>query len=166
MAEKETRFINPPNLLKPKVSGAARGPGSIDQQAILAAQAAIDNRAKDYPNWAKQDIDGLAAALSVAIADRTNVKAHLVQVAALVHDIRSHGTTYGYPLITKVGTSLYDFCIATTGTDDQLDVIKAHVDALKVIIGQRMAGDGGEIGAELLNMLRLATNKFMASEHQ
>lgn len=166
MAEKETRFINPPNMLKSKVGGSSRGNGTIDKQAMLAAQAAIDSRAKDYPIWAKKDIEELAGALQTALSDKPNLKTHLDQVSILVHDIRTHGTTYGYPLITKVGTSLYDFCIHTNGSNAQLEVITAHVNALRAIIGQGMSGDGGEVGAELLNMLRLASNKFMASEHQ
>ncbi|MBL28331.1 MAG: hypothetical protein CMM50_12375 [Rhodospirillaceae bacterium] len=163
----KTRFINPPNMLKQKV-GARPGAsaGQIDPEALLRAQAVIDSKAQEYPEWASQEIDKLYVAYQECV-NKGGGAANLDKIAGLVHDIRGEGTTYGYPLITKIGTSLYDFTQAIGGADSaQLDVVKAHIDALKVIVMQRMDGDGGQAGAELLNMLRLAVNKFVAAEHE
>lgn len=163
----KTRFINPPNMLKQKVgsrSGATAG--QIDPEALLRAQAVIDSKAQDYPDWASKEIDKLYTAYQECVGEGGNA-VNLDKIAGLVHDIRGEGTTYGYPLVTKIGTSLYDFTQAIGGADSaQLEVVKAHIDALKIIIVQRMNGDGGQAGAELLNMLRLAVNKFLAAEHE
>jgi len=165
----KTRFINPPNLLKQKVGsrGGGSGAGQIDPQALLRAQSIIDSKAQEYPEWASKQINELYTVYEKSVKDQSNRAEHVEKIANLVHDIRGEGTTYGYPLVTRIGTSLYDFVqVIGRANDAQMEVVKAHIDALKVVVSQRMEGDGGQAGAELLNMLRLAANKFVAAEHQ
>ncbi|MDP6350970.1 MAG: hypothetical protein QF926_14635 [Alphaproteobacteria bacterium] len=166
MATDKTRFVDPPNLLRRKTGGGPAGGGTIDDTALLAAQAVISAQAGDYPERAAKDIAALAEEHAKAVRDPTIRAEQIARIGMVVHDIRSEGSTFGYPLITKVGTSLYDFCQYAQASDAQIEVIGAHIDALRVIIGQKIEGDGGEIGAELLNMLRLASNKFQATIHK
>ena len=163
MATDKPRFVDPPNLLKRKTGGGPAGSGTIDESALMAAQAVISEQATGYPERAAEDINILAKERAKAAKDPSTRVEQIAKIGKLVHDIRSEGSTFGYPLITKVGTSLYDFCQYAQASDAQIEVIGAHVDALRVIIGQKIEGDGGEVGAELLNMLRLASNKFQAS---
>ncbi len=51
--------------------------------------------------------------------------------------------------------SLCDSCRATDRCgESQLELIKAHVDALKTVIGVRLEGGGDALGAELVGLLR------------
>ena len=161
MATDKPRFVDPPNLLRHKTGG-----GKINKAALLAAETVISEQASDYPERAAQDIDALAKEHAKAVTDPAIRAEQIARIGKTVHDIRSDGSTYGYPLITKVGTSLYDFCQYAQASDAQIEVIGAHIDALQVIISQKIEGDGGEIGTELLNKLQLASDKFQASIHK
>ena len=161
MATDKPRFVDPPNLLRHKTGG-----GKINKAALLAAETVISEQASDYPERAAQDIEVLAKEHAKAVTDPAIRAEQIERIGKAVHDIRSEGSTYGYPLITKVGTSLYDFCEYAQANDAQIEVIGVHIDALQVIIGQKIKGDGGEIGAELLNKLQLASDKFQASIHK
>ncbi len=163
MAMDKPRYVDPPNLLRHKTGAGPGGEAKINEAALVAAGAVITERASDYPERAAEDIALLAKEHAKARKDPTTRVEQIAKIGKLVHDIRSEGSTFGFPLITKVGTSLYDFCQYAQASDAQIEVIGAHVDALRVIIGQKIEGDGGEIGAELLNELRLASDKFQAA---
>ena len=76
--------------------------------------------------------------------------------------MRGQGGTFGYPLISHFGDSLYDASLFKTGipiTDNHVEVAMAHVDAMNAVIKGRINGDGGAIGKELRLTLEKAIEK-------
>ena len=47
-------------------------------------------------------------------------------------------------------------------TDNHVEILKAHVDAINAVITGRVNGDGGELGKELRRSLELAIEKHTA----
>ena len=45
-------------------------------------------------------------------------------------------------------------------TDNQVEVVKAHVDAMRAVIREKVSGDGGQVGKELLAGLKAAVQRF------
>ncbi len=45
----------------------------------------------------------------------------------------------------------------------QLDVVKMHVEAMRLVITQKMEGDGGAVGKQLLTGLGLVIKKVTGS---
>ena len=79
-------------------------------------------------------------------------------------ELRGQGGIFGYPLITQFGKSLYDISKeGATVTPQLLDLIDSHINLVKVVINQKVAGDGGETGRELLQSLAEAKRKFADS---
>ena len=60
---------------------------------------------------------------------------------------------------------MYGFTVKRPGeiTDNHIELVKSHVDAMRAIIRGRVAGDGGEIGAKLSESLDEAIAKYEAS---
>jgi hypothetical protein len=62
----------------------------------------------------------------------------------VAHDIRGQGGSFGFPLITRVGSSLCRYIEgrdwASAATDVQ--VVSAHIGALKVVLVQNLRGEG------------------------
>ena len=73
----------------------------------------------------------------------------------------SPGDTFGYPLITTFAASLYEFTApkAVIG-DNQIEIIKAHIDSMSAVIKGRVKGSGGTLGAELAANLSQAIAKY------
>lgn len=62
--------------------------------------------------------------------------------------------------MSAIGASLSKFCRAAKRCeDDQLELIKTHIDAMKAVIANRLEGNGGARGAELIGLLRIANEK-------
>lgn len=163
MSNKDSRFVDPPNSLRQKIGGDT-GPIKIDSETMEQAQSVIDKHAESYVETVQAEIQTLTETFKQAEDDPAGRAAHLESVADQVHEIRGMGGTYDFPLITKIGSSLYDFCQSAEGTPSQMEVIKAHIDALRVIVSQNIKGDGGTVGEQLLTGLRTAASKHLSKK--
>ena len=147
----DVEMIMPPNNLKRKV-----GKAEVDIEALARAERAVAALADDYLRSVQNDIVRLVSAYEKAQADESQRDAHLQMLFQVSHDIKGQGATFGYPLLTQIGSFLCHYIEA--GASD-LRVISAHVDALRAIVAARMTGDGGVAGRTLISQLeRLNAN--------
>ena len=139
--------------------------GERRMSATLArAEAAVADLARDYATWALADVAKAGKALAAAKAD---VAARPTQVEALfrvAHDLKGQGTSFGYPLVTKIGHSL---CALTRDRvlayeDKHLELAQAHVDAIQLVLTKGIKGDGGKVGAELVAKLEQRVAQVLA----
>ena len=75
----------------------------------------------------------------------------------LALELRGQGGTFGYPLISTFGKMLYDATGEGCREDDNaVGIVKAHIDAMRAVLREKIAGDGGKIGRALLASLKKA----------
>lgn len=76
------------------------------------------------------------------------------QMHALAHNIKGMGTSFGFPLMTRVGRIL---CIYLRALDDgqvaEADIVTAHIKAMDTIVENRILGEGGPEGEALISRL-------------
>lgn len=142
----KVEIIHPPNLLKLKV-----GSGGVDPQSIARAEAAVAELANSYLDWALEDLASLQKHLAAARAEPEEAGRHVQALFQTAHDMKGQGATFDYPLVTQIAKYLCHYVEGRLDRDSQPDlaVIAAHVDALAVILRQRMSGDGGAVGQKL-----------------
>jgi hypothetical protein len=76
-------------------------------------------------------------------------------------EIKGMGGTFKFPLLTQIAKSLHDYATQIREPNAWNTVIVGHhIDALYVVLAQRITGLGGRIEAELLKALRAASTKF------
>ncbi|MBT5894353.1 MAG: hypothetical protein HOH61_00535, partial [Rhodospirillaceae bacterium] len=143
------RFYIIRNVLQEKAAGGSVGPGEkggIPIEAIQAAEAEFHKMSEDYPDWVQSLIDELLDNYRRCI-DTPELRHEKVAVIHdIAHDMKGQGGTFGYPLITNFGDSLFKCTHKSEECSDNLvELIKAHVDGMKAVISGRVSGDGGEI---------------------
>lgn len=75
--------------------------------------------------------------------------------------IKGAGGTIGYHLLSQIGHLLGEFMKDRKGLDAiQMDVLKLHVDALYVVLAQRITGQGDELERQVVNALSTAVAKY------
>jgi len=75
--------------------------------------------------------------------------------------MRGQGGTFGYPLVTTVADSLYTFTGSRSlAQDSHVEIVKSQIDTMNAVIKERVEGDGGILGRELLTALEKAIEKF------
>lgn len=155
----EAQIIQVPNLLRAKI-----GPGKgIDKALVQKADQAISAKAGEFLDRARDEIqllDQKTAAMEAATDDAV-CKIAQQEAYAIVHELRGEAGTYGYKLVSTIANAqcryIEDLAEGTTAVPA---IIRAHTDALRAVVGGDINGDGGEVGKELNENLRLLVAKL------
>ena len=109
------RFYRRRNRLK-DLAGGGKGGGTIDGGALTAAAAEFDKMAEDYPDWVQDHIKELYTHCRRSADTPEERSKSFKRINEISHDMRGQGGTFGYPLISHFGDSLYDASLfKTTG---------------------------------------------------
>jgi chemotaxis protein histidine kinase CheA len=138
------------------------GEGRISK-ALARAEAAVANLAQDYASWALADVAKARMALAAAIDDPAGRAPYIEALFRVGHDLKGQGTSFGYPLVTKIGHSL---CALTRDRARQydskhLDLVKSHLDAIDLILTKGIKGEGGKVGTELVAKLEQRVSELL-----
>jgi hypothetical protein len=153
-AKGAVEVIHPPNKLKGRVGSGSKG--ALDPNILARAEAAATRlqNSVDFAEYVGPDLAKLAEVMRQLGADKDNQDAALKTLFNIVHDMRGGGANFGYPLVTQIGGLL---CKYLEGkfvlVDSEIEVVRAHVDALRAVITSRLKGDGGAIGQQIVKGL-------------
>jgi hypothetical protein len=150
---RENKIIKPPTSIKSKVG--IGGPGAADLAAIERAEQATANLAGDYLEWVQEDLEKIQnAANALIVAKDDDAASGLNDVFQISHDMKGQGGSFGYQLMTSIGDML---CGLVEGRQeappDLIEAIQVHIATMKLVIAERMEGDGGMEGRTLLKGL-------------
>ncbi len=159
MADDEMEIINPPNTLKSKVREG--GPGAVDLATLERAENVIAEMADSYLEWVQEDlkrIDEAYKKLAAGSGERTKEAEEVFQIA---HDIKGQGGSFGYDLMTLIANELCRLIERQDGFGEaEVQAVKVHIDAMKLVIQNRMKGDGGKNGQALVDGIRQVGDKL------
>lgn len=161
MAENDKlEIINPPNTLRSKVT--VGGPGAVDAATIERAEKVIGNMAASYVDWAAEDLKKLGAALEGLNAGQGPKRDAIAAIFETSHDMKGQGGSFGYPLITAIANELCRLIEKIEGepSPGEIDAIRIHVDSLRLVLKERIKGDGGKQGEAMLKGLRQVIDKL------
>ncbi len=151
-----------PNYLKQKMgSNAMRQPFVLPDDVLFNAEQQLKREAEGFLDWAKGYLDRLSRQVTEAKQVSGERTAQFEEINLIAHELRGQGGTFGYPLITVFGKSLYEVTKAPCRQDDaNLEIVKAHIDTMRAVLRDKIEGDGGEMGQMLFKALKMAINKF------
>ncbi|MEQ8601764.1 MAG: response regulator [Marivibrio sp.] len=162
-SDKKVWYFRLPRNLRNKLATGETGPetAAFDPAVLEAAEAKIQEMEGDYADWVAKTLEELTQAHNRCLEDMDNAAVPLSEVHRIAHELRGQGGIFGYPLMTQFGKSLYE------QTHDEVEVtpalielVKAHIDLLRVVTKQKIKGDGGETGKQLMTSLSQAKKKF------
>jgi len=137
----------PPNMLKAKVGGGAVM--GLDLSAIKRAEQAIEELKEEFAGWIVEDVDKLTAARDAFAANRNADTFGTLYRAA--HDLKGQGATFDFPLVARVAASLCKFTDgSSTGEALPLNLIDAHVNAIKIIVRDKIKNPSDDRTANIL----------------
>ena len=158
--QKSGHLIQPPNALRLKVGGGRLG--AIDAAAIAKAEAALQSLSGNFAQWLNDEVGKLEAARQGVRA--SGVTAESMETLYLrAHDLKGLGSTYGFPLITRIAGLL---CRLIDDKDKRLDapmpLIDAHIDAIKAAVRDSIKGEDHPVGKALVQELESRVREFGA----
>ena len=158
----EVTALNPDFALKKKLGPDVSIRDAFTDDVVAAAEDMIEVSKKDFFGDAIKDLHSMEDAYVYANKSPKESKPHIDEIARKAFSMKGQSETLGFDLLSLASKSLYDFCTKTfrAGDKEQLIVVRKHLDTLKVIIKEKMQGDGGLIGKELIKSLQLLTRKY------
>lgn len=152
------QVIRPPNPLRAKVGG---GFGGIDANAIARAEEALKAMSAQFGQWLNDEVVKLdKAQADIRSQGYTPETAEALYFRA--HDLKGLGTTYEYPLVTRIAASL---CRMLDDADKRMQaplaVVDAHIDAIKAVVRDKIQTDGHPVGRDLVETLEARTAEHL-----
>ncbi len=158
----EVWFFKLPNYLRQKMGMIGNHARFVLPENVLAAaEQNLKREAEGFLGWAKTYLDNLSTKVAYA-KDLSGARGSTFEeINIIAHELRGQGGTFGFPLITVFGKSLYDVTKPPGRQDDaMLEIVKAHIDAMRAVMRDKIAGDGGEVGKQLFQALKVQIAKF------
>ncbi len=151
-----------PNHLKEKAGGGTGGKApALPPDILEQAEAGLERAALDFTEWATEYLSNLSQLCDDAMNHPEKRGNQFAKVNELAHELRGQGGTFGYPLISVFGKMLYQATMeGCPETDNQVEIVRAHIDAMRAVIRDKVAGDGGDVGKSLLGSLKQAVSRY------
>ena len=146
---------------RPRGGTAAPSLANINADTIRRAEEAVGKLADQYRGWVRGDIEKLRACLAAAEAGGDARDDAYKQIRAIAHDMRGQGTTFGYPLVTRIAKSISQTLKDLPGDGDADAALIAHVDAVETIIEQDVADAAGAAAGEIVATLETAIGRAL-----
>ena len=145
----DAQFIKVPNNLRKAKSGS--GPGKLDQSLLKRAEQVIENIQATYTDWADEELEALDAVVARLVSGASDQSADLKKLYTLSLDMKGSGGSFGYLMMSEVAASLNDFLQGKEALEKlDIEVVAAHVSALRAIYAESIRDDGGNMGRALL----------------
>ena len=151
--------ITPPtNSLRLKVGGGF----GINADAIAKAEEALKAMSAQFGQWLNDEIVKLdKAQTDIREQGYTPVTAEALYFRA--HDLKGLGTTYEYPLVTRIAGSL---CKMLDDADRRMTapiaILDAHIDAIRAVVRDEIQTDEHPVGRELAETLEARVADHLA----
>ena len=130
--------------------------------ALAEAEKTINKLADEYLHWVQNNVDGISDKLNAAHNNPRSSAYVLDSIADIAKGLSSTGHGFGYALITTIADSLHHYSCNTTQFDfDNIEIIAAHIRALRFVREQNMQGHGGLTGRRLTARLHDAVEKSL-----
>lgn len=150
----------PPNQELAQTIGPQRATDILTEKVVSQAQVELMKSETNFLEWAKDDIALLEKAYKEHELYRTSIKAHTALLEA-AYSIKAQAGIFGYDLGTEVARMLVNYLNANGTLDEnQLMVVRKHIDAIVVIFSQKIKETGRAIGEELIGSLKKLTEKY------
>ncbi|SDE12272.1 response regulator [Rhodospira trueperi] len=149
-----------PNTLKDKLGRGSQAVFDLPLEMLERAEAELDRVALDFHDWARDYLNRLGRMLAEAEANADARRRIYRDINGLAHELRGQGGLFGYPLMTTLALSLFEATEpGCPEDDDSVAIIRAHIDTMRIVVRDKVKGDGGEVGRLLLEALRDAIAK-------
>lgn len=151
--------ITPPtNSLRLKVGGSF----GINADAIARAEEALKAMSAQFGQWLNDEIVKLDKA-QADIREQGYTPATAEALYFRAHDLKGLGTTYEYPLVTRIAGSL---CKMLDDADRRMTapiaILDAHIDAIRAVVRDQIKTDEHPTGRALAETLEARVADHLA----
>lgn len=140
--------------------------GGVDpEEAFLKAEKVIEELKEEYLDKLADDIRELQ---KVATLFRQNPdSSSLSKIYHIIHNMRGQAAAFDFPLISQIGGSFCKYVGKERNPENlSVELLLQHIEALKVVFGEQLKGDGNKVAQAVVKGLEIACHKIQAKDKQ
>jgi hypothetical protein len=159
---KKPVFMPPAQELRRKAVNFKKGFRlKLEPEEIRKLEAVVEKATDQFTVEVADKLRALRVALNDVANSQIGADQAMQAIRSMSLEIKGMGGMFKYPLLTAFAKSLNDFTKDMgVPTPIQLDIIAAQIDALYVVMGNRIQGSGSKIEMQLLGALEEAARKY------
>lgn len=121
----------------------------VDEYA--EAEAALRALADEYPAYASADVAEMKRHLAELESRLTDAARAGAALFAVAHNVKGQGASFGYELMTLLGEALCERLRHDSAPGSAaIPVLRALVGGCEAVLREKITGDGGERGRDIL----------------
>ncbi len=133
----------------------------LEPEEIKKLEAVVEKATDQFTVEVADKLRSLRIALNDVANSQIGADQAMQAIRSISLEIKGMGGMFKYPLLTAFAKSLNDFTKDMgVPTPIQLDIIAAQIDALYVVMANRIQGSGSKVEMELLRALEEAARKY------
>ncbi len=118
--------------------------------------ALLDEAKREFAKWARDALRGAHGELE-GFEDAAHADEAKAALFGVFHDLKGSAGGVGYDLLSKIGESCCSYLRGEAPLDRQAPkIVRAHIVAAEGVLAAGVEGDGGAVGAAVLQKLRAA----------
>jgi hypothetical protein len=157
----QSEVIQVPNTLRLKVGSRF---GGLNAGAVAKAEAALKSLSSQFSQWLQDELDKLEAARATIRAEGVT-KENTDKLYTHAHDLKGLGTTYEFPIITRMAGSL---CKLIETPEQRIKapmkLVDAHIDAIRAAVRDDIRDDANPMGRILAQELERQVAVHIAAD--
>jgi hypothetical protein len=136
--------------------------GGLDAGAIARAEAALKSLSSNFGEWINDELAKLEAARDRIRAEGFNAET-AENLYFRAHDLKGLGTTYEFPLVTRIAASLCRILHEpTTRLSAPLALVEAHIEAIGKAVRGEIRTDADPAGRAMAENLEAQVARLVA----
>ena len=156
-SNQDVEIVNPPNMLQIKIGGPISGG---DLHLIEKAEDAIKDLRHEFGAWLEEEVQKLEDAAKI-VRDKGLKGDEGEKLFICAHDLRGVGTTYEFPIITRLAASLTKLIDMDEKRQKASKALAlAHVNAIRAALSQNIRDTNDAVAAALAEELEVQSAEF------
>lgn len=123
---------------EPKIAATESG---VADEVLAKAEAIVDRLSAEYPVHASRDLEQLARAANLMAGEAEARNPHHYEISRIAHDIRGQGAVFGYPLMSRLASSL---CLAMRSLEPRdgamTTIVRSHIAGMQALLEHGVTG--------------------------
>ncbi len=156
-SNQDVEIVNPPNMLQIKIGGPISGG---DLHLIEKAEDAIKDLRHEFGAWLEEEVQKLENAGKI-VREKGLKGDEGEQLFICAHDLRGVGSTYEFPIITRLAASLTKLIDMDEKRQKASKALAlAHVNAIRAALSQNIRDTNDAVAAALAEELEVQSAEF------
>lgn len=155
---RKAEFFMPKNALKEQV-----GTGGLSDEVLMRAQRIFDNHTEDFRPLAEVYLDNIKESMDEAkkAKDDSNSEELITNLLMPCVQLKSNGTMFHYPLITRVANRFIEFMEVIDSLDPKaIEIVGAFHSTIKIILAEQIKDSSAPQGEALVEELNSACMRY------